>query len=66
VRILVFTLLSVRRIPKLYRGGHGDISGRYLAGDRIEVWNELVALGEAVRREKTMRRARYNIELSEI
>jgi hypothetical protein len=47
---------------------------RYLAGDRIEVWNELVALGDAVRREavqadaiavaeETMRRARYHIEL---
>ncbi|HTS27749.1 MAG TPA: hypothetical protein VMH81_17865 [Bryobacteraceae bacterium] len=46
---------------------------RYLAGERIEVWNELVALGEAVRRKpvqadaiavakETMRRARHNIE----
>lgn len=47
---------------------------RYLAGDRIGVWNELVALGEAARRkpvqadaeavaEETMRRARCNVEL---
>ena len=48
---------------------------RYLTGDRIGVWNEFVALGEAVRRrkalladaeavaEETMRRARCNIEL---
>jgi hypothetical protein len=46
---------------------------RYLAGDRVEVWDELMALGEAVRRkpvradaiavaEETMRRARHNIE----
>jgi hypothetical protein len=47
---------------------------RYVAGDRVEVWNELAALGEAVRREpvqadaiavaeETMRRPRHNIEL---
>ena len=47
---------------------------RYLAGERIEVWNELMALGEAVRSkpapagvnaviDETMRRARHNIEV---
>src|SRR5580658_5074695 len=47
---------------------------RYLAGERVAVWNELIALGEAVRRkpvqadanavaEETMRRARQNIEV---
>jgi hypothetical protein len=47
---------------------------RYLAGERVEVWNELMALGEQVRRkplqadanavvEETMRRARHNIEV---
>jgi hypothetical protein len=46
---------------------------RYLAGDRVGVWKELVALGEAVGgepvhsdaiavAEETMRRARHNIE----
>jgi hypothetical protein len=46
---------------------------RYLAGERVEVWNELMALGEAVPHkpvqadanrvvEETMRRARHNIE----
>jgi len=46
---------------------------RYLAGERVEVWNELMALGEAVRHKpvqadanavvkETMRRARCNIE----
>lgn len=47
---------------------------RYLAGERVAVWNELMALGEAVYRkpvqadanavaEETMRRARRNIEV---
>jgi hypothetical protein len=47
---------------------------RYLAGERVAVWNELIALGEAVYRkpvqadanavaEETMRRARRNIEV---
>jgi len=46
---------------------------RYLAGERVEVWNELIALGDAVRRkpvqvaatrvaDEIMRRARQNIE----
>src|SRR5688572_3841525 len=47
---------------------------RYLDGERVEVWTELVALGEGVREEplfsdakavaqETMRRARHNIDL---
>ncbi len=46
---------------------------RYMPGGRAEVWNELMALGDAVRRKpvqaaesavvkETMRRARHNIE----
>jgi hypothetical protein len=47
---------------------------RYRAGDRVAVWDELVALGEGVRHKRycadavavaaeTMRRARHNVEL---
>ena len=47
---------------------------RYLAGERVEVWNELIALGEAVRTpplldealavaREIVRRAKYNLGL---
>src|SRR5262249_5480410 len=47
---------------------------RYQAGERVEVWDDLVALGEGVRHKlyhddaiavanETMRRARHNVEL---
>lgn len=47
---------------------------RYLAGEYVQVWQELVALGDGVRQDpiysdaravaqETMRRARYNIDL---
>ncbi len=47
---------------------------RYQAGEHVEVWNDLIALGAGVRHElyyedacmvasETMRRARYNVEL---